>query len=100
VLKFTLPGFMTNLPFDIAVWVMAIAGLYVVIDGFIEPPAHGLHWALIVAGIVLFLTGLLPILSNYKVIAMSFGFLNNMLIYNTIITVEGIALMVGGLTEH
>lgn len=95
-----LPAFMTNLPFEVAIWVIAVFGLYVVIDGFIEPPAHNLHWILIVVGIVLFAIGLLPILHNFGVIGMSFGFLNNLVLYYSIITLEGLLLIIGGLTEH
>ncbi len=100
VLGAKLPGFLTGLPFSIAIWVIAVAGLYVVIDGFIEPPAHNLHWFLIAGGIVLFLVGLLPVLHSFGVIAMSFGFLDNLVLYHSIITIEGILLVVGGLTEH
>jgi len=99
VLGVKLPAFLVGLPFSIAIWVIAVAGLYVVIDGFIEPPAHNLHWFLIAGGIVLFLVGLLPVLHSFGVIAMSFGFLDNLVLYS-IITVEGILLIVGGLTEH
>jgi len=101
VVSWALPSFMTKLPFSIAIWVIAVAGLYVVIDGFIEPPAHNLHWILIIAGLVLFVIGLLPILYNFGVIGFNLGsFLNSLLIYQSIITVEGILLMIGGLTEH
>jgi len=100
VLGWTLPSFLANLPFEVAIWIIAIFGLYVVVDGFIEPPAHNLHWILIVAGIVLFVVGLLPLLHNYGVIGMSFGFLDNLILYQGIITLEGILLIVGGLTEH
>lgn len=100
ILDWSLPAFLTGLPFTVAVWVIAVAGLYVVIDGFIEPPAHNLHWFLILAGIVLFVIGLLPILHSFAVIGLSFGFLDNLILYHSIITVEGLLLMVGGLTEH
>lgn len=100
-LKISLPAFMASLPFNIAVWIMAVAGLYVVIDGFIEPPAHSLHWFLIIAGIVLFVTGLIPLLFKFGVIGLDLGgFIDNMYVYQSIITVEGILLMIGGLTEH
>jgi len=95
-----LPSFLMGLPFSIAIWVIAVAGLYVVIDGFIEPPAHNLHWILIIAGIILFVVGLLPLLYSFKVIGLNLGFLNNLLIYQSIITVEGLLLVIGGLTEH
>ncbi len=100
ILGWTLPGFIANLPFSIAIWVIAIFGLYIVMDGFIEPPAHSLHIILIVAGLVLFIIGLLPILHNFGVLGMSFGFLDNLILYMSVITLEGILLMIGGLTEH
>jgi hypothetical protein len=100
VLNWTLPTFMMNLPFSIAIWIIAVAGLYVVIDGFIEPPAHNLHWFLIAAGIVLFVVGLLPLLKQFNVISLNLPFLSNLVVYQTLITVEGILLIVGGLTEH
>ena len=100
LLGWTLPGFIQNLPFEVAIWIIAIFGLYVTVDGFIEPPAHNLHWILIVLGIVLFVVGLLPILHNYGIIGLSFGFLDNLILYQGIISLEGILLIVGGLTEH
>jgi hypothetical protein len=101
VLGWSLPSFMTNLPFSVAIWIIAVAGLYIVIDGFIEPPAHNLHWFLIIAGVVLFVVGLLPLLHNFGVIGLDLGsLLNNLYIYQALITIEGALLMVGGLTEH
>ncbi|MBR9700674.1 hypothetical protein GOV11_02310 [Candidatus Woesearchaeota archaeon] len=94
-----LPSFMMELPVQIAIWIVAVAGLYVVIDGFIEPPAHNLHWFLIGAGLILFVVGLVPILNQFSVIGFTLG-IKNTLIYQIIITVEGALLLVGGLTEH
>ncbi|MCX8147570.1 MAG: hypothetical protein N3D84_03825, partial [Candidatus Woesearchaeota archaeon] len=39
-IKWNLPGFLVNLPTSVLVWIVAIAGLYILIDGFIEPPMH------------------------------------------------------------
>jgi hypothetical protein len=100
LLAFNWPGILGQLPFKIAMWIIAVAGIYVLIDGFIEPPQHGLHWALIVIGLVLFVTGLLPILHSFGVIGLSLGFLDNLILYYIIITVEGLLLLIGGLTEH
>lgn len=101
ILAWKLPTFMTSLPFSIAIWVIAVAGFYIVIDGFIEPPAHNLHWFLIIAGIVLFVVGLLPLLYKFGVIGFNLGsLLSNLIVYQIIITIEGALLMVGGLTEH
>lgn len=100
VLKWALPKAITSLPTQIAVWIVAVGGLYVVIDGFIEPPAHSLHWFLIVAGIVLFIVGLIPILHSFNIVGLSLSFLDKLYVYQVIITLEGLLLMIGGLTEH
>jgi hypothetical protein len=101
VLDWKLPEFMTSLPFSVAIWIIAVAGFYIIIDGFIEPPAHNLHWFLIVAGVVLFVVGLLPILYNFGVLGFNLGsLLSNLIVYQSLITLEGILLMIGGLTEH
>jgi len=97
---FGLPAFITNLIASIFIWIIAVAGLYIVIDGFVEPPAHNLHWFLIIGGVVLFVVGLLPILHKYEVIGFGLDFLNNLLVYQGLIALEGLFLMVGGLTEH
>jgi hypothetical protein len=89
-----------SLPLNIVIWLVAAAGMYVVIDGFIEPPQHSLHWFLIVAGIVLLVVGLIPILNLFKVISFSIPLLHNLLVYYIIITLEGLLLVIGGLTEH
>jgi hypothetical protein len=96
-----LPGFLNTLIAQIFIWIIAVAGLYIIIDGFIEPPAHNLHWILIAMGLVLFVVGLLPLLFKFGVIGFDLGtFLNRLYIYNAIITLEGLLLMIGGLTEH
>jgi hypothetical protein len=97
MVKFTIP-FIGNLAVDVLIWIVALAGAYVVIDGFIEPPAYSLHWILILIGSILLIVGLIPILSNLKIIGFNIP-LGDM-IYRIIITVEGILLVIGGLTEH
>ncbi|NJL44287.1 MAG: hypothetical protein HC945_03165, partial [Nitrosarchaeum sp.] len=59
VIGFNIP-FIDKLGVEIFIWLVAIFGAYVVVDGFIEPPAHKLHWILIVVGLVLLVVGLLP----------------------------------------
>ena len=97
ILGFNIP-FIGNLAIDALIWVVAIGGAYVVVDGFIEPPAYTLHWLLILLGIVLLIFGLIPILNNFGVIGFNIP-LGDM-IYRILITVEGALLIVGGLTEH
>ena len=100
ILPFGLPAFLTSLIAGIAIWLIAIAGLYIVVDGFIEPPAHNLHWILIACGIVLFVIGFLPLLNKFGVIGFGIPFLSNMFVYQGLIGLEGLLLMIGGLTEH
>jgi hypothetical protein len=101
VIGWNLPAFLNNVVAQVFIWIIAVAGLYIIIDGFIEPPAHNLHWILIAMGLVLFVVGLLPILFTFGVLGWDLGtFLNKLYIYNAIITLEGLLLMIGGLTEH
>ena len=97
VIKFQIP-LLNNLAVSVLVWIVAIAGLYVVIDGFIEPPAYSLHWILILVGLILAAVGIIPILHNIGVIGFTLPF--DDMIYRIIITIEGVLLVIGGLTEH
>jgi hypothetical protein len=99
VVPFSLPSFMTSLPVQVLVWIVAVGGLYVVIDGFIEPKSHNLHWFLVAAGAILLAIGLIPILKSFGVIGFDLG-IKDPTIYQIIITIEGIFLIIGGLTEH
>ena len=90
-----------GLGIQILIWLVAVFGLYVVIDGFIEPPAHSLHMILIVLGIIMFAAGLVPLLNSFGVIGFTIPlFGDSLLFYRIILSLEGIALVVGGLTEH
>jgi hypothetical protein len=97
VLGFQIP-FISNLAINVLIWIVAIGGVYVVIDGFIEPPAYTLHWLLILVGIVLLIFGLIPILNGFGIIPFSIP-LGDM-VYRILITAEGVLLIIGGLTEH
>ncbi|PIN87348.1 hypothetical protein COV19_00505 [Candidatus Woesearchaeota archaeon CG10_big_fil_rev_8_21_14_0_10_44_13] len=101
VIAWNLPIFMLNLPVSILVWVIALAGAYVFIDGIIEPQMHILHWALIVSGLVLLIVGLIPILYSFKVIGFTVPFLGgNLVVYQVLIVVEGLLLGIAGPTMH
>ena len=101
LLKFTLPAFLTGLPAEILIWVVAVGGAYVVIDGLIEPKMNMLHPFLIGVGIILLAIGLIPILNKFHVIPFSLPFLGASLTpYQILITIEGLLLIIGGFTEH
>jgi len=101
VMSFNLPGFLLNLPVSVLVWIIAVAGVYIVIDGVIEPPMHIFHWALIVGGLILLVVGLIPILYGFGVIPFTVPFLGeNLIVYQILIAVEGLFLAIAGLTMH
>jgi hypothetical protein len=100
VIGFSVP-FLDQVSVQVFVWLVAVFGLYVLIDGIIEPPMHSLHKILIVAGLVMFLIGLLPILKNFGVIGFGLPFIQgNLLLYQILLAIEGITLVIGGLTMH
>ena len=98
VVSFALPGFLSGFIASIFFWIIAIAGLYIIIDGIIEPAGHALHTTLLVLGFLFVIIGLIPILAKFGVIGFNIGFLANLMVYNIIITVEGIMLMSAGFT--
>lgn len=97
MVKFQIP-MLDNIAVSVLIWIVAVGGMYVVIDGFIEPPAYSLHWILIFVGLVLAATGLIPVLNIMGVIG--FNLPLGDLAYRIIIALEGVLLMIGGLTEH
>ncbi len=100
LIGFNIP-LISNLSAKVLIWAVAIFGAYVLIDGLIEPPMHSLHWILIIAGGVMMITGLLPILNSMGVISFSLSFLEgNTMIYRILLSIEGISLVIGGLTMH
>jgi len=98
VLKFTLPDFMLGLIGSIFFWIIAIAGTYIIIDGLIEPAGHGLHKFLLALGLLFIIIGLIPIMNKFGVIKLDIPFLANLVVYNIIITIEGLMLMTAGFT--
>ncbi|MFT4343584.1 MAG: hypothetical protein ACMXYE_02445 [Candidatus Woesearchaeota archaeon] len=98
VLPFGLPGIFNTLMVSIGGWIIALAGLYIVIDGMIEPSGHSLHMILLALGGLFILVGLLPILNSFGVVDFQVPFLENLVVFNIIITVEGFLLILGGLT--
>ena len=98
VIDFEMP-LIGSLPGSILIWVIAIFGLYILIDGFVEPPQHSLHWILIALGLLMAVFGLIPLLHQFGVIGFTIPLLDNV-IYLVFISVEGLLLMIGGLTEH
>jgi hypothetical protein len=99
-IAFTLPGFLTNIIADVVFWIIAVMGMYIVIDGFMEAQHSMWHGLLLLMGVIFIIIGLIPILNNRGVIPFGFDFLKSLIVYNTIITIEGILLLIGGFTER
>jgi|WetSurMetagenome_2_1015567.scaffolds.fasta_scaffold534865_2 hypothetical protein len=98
ITPFGLPGFLAGPIAAIVFWIISIAGLYIIIDGLIEPAGHMIHTILLVLGAVFVVVGLIPILHGFKIIGFTVPFLDNLIVYNIIITVEGVMLMSAGFT--
>ena len=93
---FNLPEFMTGIVGQIAIYIIAAAGLYLIIDMFLE---WGEDWAWIsmVAGVIFLGLGVVGVLNQFGVL--NFGdiiktYLTNT-VYNIIFVIEGIALAIG-----
>jgi hypothetical protein len=100
VIKWNLPGFLLNMPMGVLVWVVAIAGFYILIDGFIEPPMHIFHWLLIISGLIMMVVGLIPILHSFGTIGFTIPGMDSLIIYWVIIGLEGLGLVIAGTTMH
>jgi len=98
VISWGLPGFMTSMIGSIFFWIIALGGIYIFIDGIIEPKAEFLHLTLLGIGILFVAVGLIPILNKFGTIGFSIPFLANMVVYNIIIVIEGLMLMTAGFT--
>jgi len=99
IIKFNLPGFLLNLPVTVMVWVVAAVGLYVLIDGVIEPPMHIFHWLLIIGGVIFMVIGLIPILYSFKVVPFTLP-IKDIIVFQGIVAAEGLMLAIAGLTMH
>ncbi|MBU0536296.1 MAG: hypothetical protein KKE20_04985 [Nanoarchaeota archaeon] len=98
-ITWNIPG-INILPVGVLIWITAIAGFYILIDGFIEPPMHIFHWLLIIAGLIMMVIGLLPILHSFGVIGFKIPGMDNLVVYQVIITMEGLGLAIAGTTMH
>jgi hypothetical protein len=98
IIGFGLPGFLSGLMSSVFFWIIAVAGVYIIIDGFIEPAGHLLHTLLLITGLVFVIIGLIPILNQFGVFKFEIPFLSNLVVYNIIITIEGLMLVSAGYT--
>ncbi len=93
---FNLPGFMLTVIGSVAIYVVAAAGLYLLIDMFLE---WGEEWAWVsmIVGVIFLALGVIVILNQMGTITFggSIAGLLKPVIYNVIFVIEGIALAIG-----
>lgn len=76
-------------------YIVAIGGLYIIIDSFFEFTFHsGLGIATLIVGLIVFALGLVTILHDMGQISFHIGFLNA-IVYQILFILEGLFLMIG-----
>ena len=88
--------FLNNLPISLLTWIVAGAGLYLMLNSVIEITNSNIvgTWSFIIAAIVL-LIGLLPLLHSFGIGPAWFEFKwLSRTIYNVIFVIEGFFLMI------
>ncbi|MDD9953093.1 MAG: hypothetical protein OXR66_02050 [Candidatus Woesearchaeota archaeon] len=82
---------------SVLAYILAIGGLYVIIDSFFEFTFHsGMGLTTLLIGLVVFGLGLVNVLSGFGVLGFSVPIPN--LVYHMLFIVEGIFLMIGTFT--
>lgn len=84
------------LPATIFTWIVAIAGLYLLVDALIEiTNSNVVGWVTFWIAVAAVLIGLLPILHGFGIGPSFFGFKwISLTIYNIIFMIEGVFLMI------
>jgi hypothetical protein len=81
---------------NIAMYLVAFGGLYIIIDSFFEFTFHsGIGIATLLVGLLVFAIGLITILHNFGMIAFSIPFVDQMIVWNILFILEGLFLMLG-----
>jgi hypothetical protein len=93
VIGFTLPAFLTGIVGVVFAWILAVGGLWLVIDGFMEDDS--IQVVTIIVGIVIFALGLIPILKAFAVIG--FGFDLSPIIYNIFFVIDGLFMVIASI---
>ncbi|MCF7861237.1 hypothetical protein K9M79_03240 [Candidatus Woesearchaeota archaeon] len=95
VISFGLPASMIGLVISIAHWLVALGGLYLLYDSFLDWHEDLGRIAFFVALFMIGI-GIVPILNQFNVIGFSIPFLSNM-VYYILFIIEGLFLMVVGM---
>lgn len=91
VIGFNLPGFMMGLFGSLfALFVVAGAGAYLLIDSFFEDDS--IFWITFITSIIILVLGVVPILNKVGIISIGMDY--GELIYQVIFTIEGFLLVI------
>ena len=91
VISFGLPSFLSNMIPMIATYILALGGILLLIDSFMEDDT--LRIISIVISLVIIAAGIIPILNNFGVIGFTIPFLNA-LVFNILFVLEGLFLTI------
>ena len=94
IISFGLPTFLNGLLGSVIMYVLAATGLYLIVQGFMEGFDSTIGKVTVVAGLVILVLGVIPLLSSFGVIAFSIPFLT-LTIFRVIFVIEGILLVIG-----
>jgi len=91
IIPFGLPGFLSGVISGIVVYIIAAAGLWVLIDGFMEDDI--MRIVTCVAGVIFLALGVITLLNTFGVIGFAIPGLGQT-VYNIIFVIEGILLVI------
>lgn len=95
IIGWGIPSGVEGLILAFAVYIITIAGLYLLVDSFMED--HGTRMISMIVAIVAIVIGLIPILNTFGVIGFTIPFLGPVLYY-VVFLVEGVFLLIAAFT--
>ena len=87
-------GPLESLVGKIFLYVCALGGLWLLFDALWGKETHYMKWAGIIVGVVVLAIGVIPLLTQFGVIAWSIPVIS-MTVYNVLFVVEAVLLLVG-----
>jgi len=86
-----------SVPVVVLMYLVAFGGIYIIVDSFFEFTFHsGLGIATLLVGLLVFGLGLVAVLGQMKVIALSLPFMAAFgIVYSIVFILEGLFLMIG-----
>jgi len=94
IIGFGLPGFLTGIVPQIAIYVIAFGALYMIIDAFLEGIDEPNGVITLIVGAIIFVVGIINVLNNFNVLSFKIPFLTGM-VYNVLFVIEGLFLAIG-----